>query len=87
MPRFLIESYLAAQPAAVTHAATDARRVAELADGIAYLRTTYIPGDETCLHLFQAPSAAALGAAARLAAFEHLRIVEAVEAVASPSED
>ena len=46
------------------------------------MRTTFLPSDETVLHLFVAPSAAALTKAGRLAELRFERIVEAVEVVA-----
>jgi uncharacterized protein YchJ len=82
MRSVLVESYLAKQPAALAEAIARARRAAELGDRVAYLRSTYVPADETCLHLFEAPSAAALGEAARLADLSHLRIVETIETAA-----
>ena len=49
---------------------------------------TFLSGDETVLHLFEAPSAAELDRAGRRAELEFERIVEAVEgslgAAASP---
>jgi uncharacterized protein YchJ len=84
MPSYLIESYLPRNPAAFANALADARRAAELADDVVYLRTTYLPGDETCLHLFQAPSSNELRKAARHAAFAYLRIVEAIEQTVQP---
>lgn len=87
MPKFVIESYIAAQPASVTDALARARRTAELADGVSYLRTTFVPSDETCFHLFDAPSLQMLVEAARLGALSHLRIVEAVEMPAPPQRE
>ena len=59
-----------------------ARNVAELAaqEGghVRYLRTTLVPADETCLHLFEGPSAAVIEAAAARAGFACDRIVEAL---------
>jgi hypothetical protein len=78
VPSFLVEAY-GAGPSAVDDARTRAQRTAELGDGVRYVRTTYLPGDETILHLFEAPSAAALGDAGRRAALPYERIVEAVE--------
>jgi len=77
MPRYLVESYAA--KGVVDDQRERARRTAELGDGIRYLRTTYLPTDETVLHLFVAPSAEALDRAGRLAALPFERIVEAVE--------
>ena len=79
MPSFLVESYLAAGPALLEDARSRARRAAELGEGVRYLRTMFVPGDETCFHLFEAPSARVLGNAARLAALAHARIVETVD--------
>ena len=47
--------------------------------GVRYVRTTFLPGDETVLHVFEAASAAAVARAARRAALEYERIVEAVD--------
>jgi hypothetical protein len=79
MPSYLVEAYLPAGPGLLERARGRARCTAELADGVRYVRTTFVPADETCFHLFQAPSSALLSAAARRAALDHVRIVEAVE--------
>jgi hypothetical protein len=82
VPRYLVESYAAASPDAVAQARERAERTAELGEGVRYVRTTFLPEDETVLHRFEAPSAEALGEAGRLAALPFERIVEAVEATA-----
>jgi hypothetical protein len=79
MPNYLVESYLADTPAAVEEARERARSLADDGDGVRYVRTTFLPDDETVLHVFEAASAEALERAARLAALEYERIVEAVE--------
>lgn len=79
MPSYLVESYAVESPAAVNEARKRARRTEELGSDVRYLRTTFLPGDETVLHLFEAPSAEALGEAGRLAELPFERIVEAVE--------
>jgi Nickel responsive protein SCO4226-like len=79
MPNFLIESYLADTCDAVDLARERARSVGAEGTGIRYVRTTFIPGDETILHLFEATSLAALRRAARRSALPCDRIVEAVE--------
>lgn len=78
MPRYLVESY--SSGVTVSQARQRARLTAELGAGVTYLRTTFLPGEETVLHIFDAPSMYALDRASRLAALEFLRIVEAVEA-------
>jgi len=88
MPSYLVESYLAATPAAVDDARALARRTAEVGHGVRYVRTTFLPGDETVLHLFEAPSASALDDAVRRAPLPFERIVEAVEGTAdAPTEE
>lgn len=84
MASFIIECYLARNPAAVADALARAQCAEEFGQGVSYVRTTYIPGDETCLHLFEAPSSQVLGEAARLAALGSVRIIEAIETTAPP---
>lgn len=79
MPRFLVESYVATTPTAFDDACARARRTASLGAGVGYVRTTFLPGDQTVLHLFEAPSAEALDEAGRQAGLEFERIVEAVD--------
>ncbi len=78
MPRFLVESYVVRSPQAFDTACALARRTAESGDGIGYVDTTYLPGDETVLHLFEAPSAEALAQAGMSAGLQFERIVQAV---------
>ena len=86
MPHYLVESYLADSPAAVEDARERARSVGDDEAGIRYLRTTFLPGDEVVLHMFEAPSPEALGEAGRVAALSYDRIVEAVEEQAESQE-
>jgi hypothetical protein len=81
MPNYLVESYVADSPAALEEARRRARRTAELGSSVRYLRTTFLPGDETVMHLFEAPSADAVEQAGQAAALAYERIVEAVEDV------
>jgi hypothetical protein len=46
---------------------------------VRYVRTTFLPEDETLLHIFEAPSVEALRNAGRLVALAYERIVEALE--------
>jgi hypothetical protein len=43
------------------------------------VRTTFLPGDETILHVFDAPSVEALRQASEAASLDYERIVEAEE--------
>jgi len=82
VPVFLVESYLPASSGAFEDAPALAGRVAELAcqEGIdfRYLRTTLVPSDETCFHLFEAPSVAVVEVALARAGLDCDRIVEAL---------
>jgi hypothetical protein len=80
VPSYHVESYLPDAPPALDEARWRARRAAEVGDRVRYVRTTFLPLDETCFHLFEAPSSELLGEAMRLASLQYERIVEAVEA-------
>ena len=77
MQSYLVESYTA------NSGAEDQRERAQLAakvgTGVRYVRTTFLPGDETLLHVFEAESPEAVREAVRVAALPYERIVEAVE--------
>lgn len=81
MPSYLVESYACASADAVADARSRAMKVATLDVRVRYVRTTFVPGDETIMHLFEAPSAAMLDRAGRLVGLPFERIVEAVEPV------
>jgi hypothetical protein len=83
MPSYLIESYLPRSRSAELPAVVDRLRRATdslTAEGapVRHLRSTFVPGDELCLHLFEAESAATVGEASRRAAIEPARVVQAV---------
>jgi hypothetical protein len=46
---------------------------------IRYVRTTFLPDDETCFHLFEADSAGAVEEVSRRAKLGRARVVPAVE--------
>ena len=77
MQSYLVESYAAG--ACVDDQRRRARQAAEVGTGVRYIRTLFLPGDETLLHVFEADSPEALREAARVAALPYERIVEAVE--------
>lgn len=83
MPNYLVESYLADSRAAVEEARRRAQSLADERAGVRYVRTTFLPGDETILHVFEAPSLAELRRALRRGALQCERIVEAVESSTS----
>ena len=80
MPMYLVESYGPNRGDALADARERAARAAELGADVRYVRTTFLPDDETVLHVFEAASADDLRRAVGLAALQHERIVEAVEA-------
>ena len=84
MQSYLVESYAAG--AGVDDQRRRAREAAEVGIGVRYIRTMFLPGDETLLHVFEADSPEALREAARVAALPYERIVEAVEGSAGPHE-
>jgi Protein of unknown function (DUF4242) len=85
MPSYLAEVYL---PRSRAHElrATARRACAAAAElsregvPIRYIRTTYLPDDETCFHHFEAPTPAAVEEATRRAALGRVRIVPAIVA-------
>jgi len=79
MPSYLVESYLSASSHALDDARARARRAAEGGVGVRYVRTTFVPGDETIFHVFEAPSLEALERASSLAGLPVERIAEAIE--------
>ena len=76
---FLVEAYGANRGVALTEARERALLAAELGRDVRNVRTTFLPEDETRLHVFEAPSAEVLRRAGELAALAFDRIVEAVE--------
>jgi len=84
MPSYLVETYV---PGTQAHDAQEAGRRARVAAqklsrqgvSVRYVRTTLLPGDETCFHVFEAASHDAVAEACRLAGLETPRIVPAVE--------
>lgn len=89
MTEFLAELYVPRSGvAAVEEASTRARRAAdELRRGgspIRYLRSIFVPEEETCFLLFEAESASVVSEAARRSALRFERVAEAVTTTAPP---
>ena len=87
MKSYLVESYVPCSPAVLEASRERARKTAELGAAVLYVRSTYVPGDEVALHLFEAPSIEALEEAGRRAALEFERIVEATDHLFVPERD
>jgi hypothetical protein len=84
MPTYLVEGYMPRRQARDARAAGQRACIAaaELSDeGVAvrYVRTTFLPDDETCFHVFVADSAEAVEAVALHAKLGRARVVRAVE--------
>lgn len=84
MSVFLVEAYTPRgagldTAAFATRAHAAAREVSRTAGTVRYLRSIFVPGDETCFHLFEAPSAEAVWEASRRAALSAERVVEALQ--------
>ena len=84
MPEFLVELYVSrAEAAGAGRGAERARRVAEeLNDrgtSVRYLRSIFVPDDETCFQLYTANSAAAVREVGSRAGLRFERISEAVD--------
>jgi hypothetical protein len=80
---FLVESYISrADPVHVDERAERARMAAEAltreGTPVRYLRSIFVPEDEICFYLFDAPSAEGVREAASRAALAFERITEAV---------
>jgi hypothetical protein len=85
MPRYLAELYLATVgPGDLEEAAARARTAAEeMSRGgtpVSYLRSIFVPGDETWFLLYEAPSAADVVEAGARAGIPVERVVDAVVA-------
>jgi hypothetical protein len=81
---FLVEVYLPRSRAHEARASGRRARAAAVAlahEGvpIRYIRTTYLPDDETCFHVFEAVSTEVVEEAGRRAGLGRVRIVPAIE--------
>jgi len=84
VPSYLVETYVPQSHA--DEIRTTARRARAIAKTLSrggtpvrYVRTTFLPEDETCFHVFEAASEDAVGEVCRLAGIGSARIVPAVE--------
>jgi hypothetical protein len=82
---YLVELYVAREDsAALERGAAQAQRAAEelTREGtpVRFLRSIFVPEDETCFFLYEAPSAAIVRDAVGRAALSFERVVEAVPA-------
>jgi hypothetical protein len=85
LPRYLVEVFVTRSRAREAGAAgrrarTAAEALSREGTSVRYLRTTYLPDDETCFHVFEADSAAAVEEVSRRARLGRVRVVTAIEA-------
>ena len=81
MARFLVEAYTpsAAATSAGSRARAAARQLALDGHPVRYVRSTFVPEDETCLHVFEAGSIETVREVSERAGLEPQRILEATE--------
>ena len=82
MTEYLVELYLPAAdrvPAAAARARAAAEQLAGEGRPIRYLRSIFIPSDQTCFLVFEAPSEDAVREAGNRAAVTFTRVVEAMQ--------
>ncbi len=84
MQSYLVETYMPRAQAVNAAAAGQraraaARELSRLGACVSYVRTTLLPGDETCFHVFVADSEEAVAEACRRAGLGSPRIVPALE--------
>lgn len=83
MAEFLVELYVSRTDAAAAAQGAERARLAALeltreGTPVRYLRSIFVPEDETCLYLYEAASADAVRIAAERAALSFERVVETV---------
>jgi hypothetical protein len=81
---YLVETYVPGAHATDARSAggrarAAARKLSREGIAVRYVRTTLVPGDETCFHVFEADSRDAVAEACRLAGLDTPRIVAALE--------
>src|SRR5262245_1785955 len=85
MPSFIVELYVP-RASSLARARATARPVSEAARRsgleLRHVRTLFVAEDETCFHVFEAPSRETLAAAVRDAGLTGARIAEAVQSEA-----
>jgi hypothetical protein len=91
MPMFLVETYAPRTPGGALAGIGERVRIAAAqlspsGTAVRYVRTIYVPGDETCFHVLEGPSAEAIEQFGRRARLEFDRIAEAVEPAPSADE-
>lgn len=84
---YLLEAYLARSQSSGLAQLDERLRKAARGQPVRYLRTTYVPADETCFHYIEAPTAAAAQRFAESAELAFDRILEAQNVTVSTAID
>ena len=89
MRTYLAEAYLARSRSDELGAIADrvrsaAHELAAAGTPVHYLRSTFVPEDETCFHLFEAASAEAVSETTTRAGIGEVRVVEAIREETTP---
>ena len=91
MGEYMVESYVSAEPSmrwrgAAKQAEAGTNLPKQEGNSVRYVRSIFVPEDETCLHVFEGPSLYAIQTATERAGIRFERIVEVmqVEAVEMP---
>lgn len=90
MTTYVAEAYLSRSRAGELAAVVDRVRAAAgeiAAQGtvVRYVRSTFVPEDETCFHVFEAGSADVVTDVSARAGIEQVRVVEAIRQEAGPA--
>lgn len=83
MPSYLVETYLAREHAGERgtrerRARSAAKELTRKKKVVRFDHSIHVPEDEICFYVFEAPSASVAADAARRAALDPIRVVEAV---------
>ena len=95
MPNYLVESYAPRSGApldeAIARVRLAAKQIAAAGAELHHVRSTFVPEDEICFHVFEAESAAVVDEVGRRAGLPFERVVEAMPVTpggrASPSRE
>jgi hypothetical protein len=88
--RFLVEAYTAADSAVddvEDHARRAAAQLTEAGTSVRFVRPIFVPADETCFYLLDAPSADAAAAAIERAGVSPQRVTEVARAYTQREEE
>jgi hypothetical protein len=80
VPCYLVEAYVPRYtPRQARRVCAAAEQLSREGTPVQYVRTTYLPEDETCFHVFDAPSPEAVAEVGRRAGLGSARIVPVIE--------